>query len=180
MPSFAEKQWWGTPAVLGLGRSREGPHAFVTRCFLWSCDCRSGQAKSTSMLKCSFLSSARLPLIKSRPATLAPAILSTRQFASTRTAPRPADTPLSPILGATSSRAPTHRSRPKMAAVMPKWTPPPAPAPGVAARLPKLLLNNSLTRSKVPFVPLDPEGKKVSWYSCGPTVYDDSHLGHAV
>lgn len=23
------------------------------------------------------------------------------------------------------------------------------------------------------------EGRKVSWYSCGPTVYDDSHMGHA-
>lgn len=29
----------------------------------------------------------------------------------------------------------------------------------------------------MPFVPKD-EGK-VSWYACGPTVYDHSHLGHA-
>lgn len=28
-------------------------------------------------------------------------------------------------------------------------------------------------------MPIDPEGKKVGWYACGPTVYDDSHLGHA-
>ena len=29
----------------------------------------------------------------------------------------------------------------------------------------------------VPFVPIEPG--KVSWYACGPTVYDKSHLGHA-
>ena len=38
---------------------------------------------------------------------------------------------------------------------------------------------NSLTRSKTPFIPLDPKGRKVTWYACGPTVYDDAHLGHA-
>ncbi|KAI8866091.1 hypothetical protein GQ42DRAFT_160423 [Ramicandelaber brevisporus] len=36
---------------------------------------------------------------------------------------------------------------------------------------------NSLTQSKVDFVPIE-EGK-VSWYICGPTVYADSHIGHA-
>ena len=36
-----------------------------------------------------------------------------------------------------------------------------------------------MTKSKTPFVPLDSEGKKVTWYACGPTVYDDAHLGHA-
>eukprot|EP00118_Oscarella_pearsei_P014770 m.129141 g.129141 ORF g.129141 m.129141 type:complete len:141 (+) comp37961_c0_seq4:604-1026(+) len=36
---------------------------------------------------------------------------------------------------------------------------------------------NSLTWSKVPFVV--PGGKPISWYQCGPTVYDHSHLGHA-
>lgn len=48
-----------------------------------------------------------------------------------------------------------------------------------AANLPPLKIWNSLTRSKTPFVPLDPNGKKVTWYACGPTVYDDAHLGHA-
>lgn len=48
-----------------------------------------------------------------------------------------------------------------------------------ATSLPPLKVWNSLTRSKTPFIPIDPEGKKVSWYVCGPTVYDDSHLGHA-
>jgi len=38
---------------------------------------------------------------------------------------------------------------------------------------------NSLTRSKNDFAPIDPEGNLVKWYSCGPTVYDDAHLGHA-
>jgi cysteinyl-tRNA synthetase len=43
----------------------------------------------------------------------------------------------------------------------------------------KLKIWNSLTRSKNEFVPIDSEGKIVKWYSCGPTVYDDAHLGHA-
>ncbi|KAJ2816066.1 Cysteine--tRNA ligase, cytoplasmic, partial [Coemansia sp. 'formosensis'] len=29
----------------------------------------------------------------------------------------------------------------------------------------------------VPFVPR--EGNYVSWYACGPTVYDAAHIGHA-
>lgn len=60
----------------------------------------------------------------------------------------------------------------------PQWQQP-ATAPSSAANLPPLKIYNSLTRSKVPFVPIDPEGKKVTWYACGPTVYDDAHLGHA-
>ncbi|XP_062563405.1 cysteine--tRNA ligase, cytoplasmic [Armigeres subalbatus] len=42
---------------------------------------------------------------------------------------------------------------------------------------PRLRLFNSLTRQKELFVPKD--GKNVKWYSCGPTVYDASHMGHA-
>ncbi|PGH34382.1 cysteine-tRNA ligase [[Emmonsia] crescens] len=45
--------------------------------------------------------------------------------------------------------------------------------------LPPLEIYNSLTRSKNTFIPKDPEGRRVAWYSCGPTVYDDAHLGHA-
>uniref|UniRef100_A0A6B2E990 Cysteine--tRNA ligase, cytoplasmic n=1 Tax=Phlebotomus kandelakii TaxID=1109342 RepID=A0A6B2E990_9DIPT len=41
----------------------------------------------------------------------------------------------------------------------------------------QLRLYNSLTRQKEPFVPLS--GNTVKWYSCGPTVYDASHMGHA-
>lgn len=44
---------------------------------------------------------------------------------------------------------------------------------------PKLKIYNSLTRSKNPFIPIDREGKRITWYACGPTVYDDAHLGHA-
>ncbi|KAF8476876.1 tRNA synthetases class I (C) catalytic domain-containing protein [Kalaharituber pfeilii] len=58
----------------------------------------------------------------------------------------------------------------------PPWT---KPTPADSATLPKLKIYNSLTRNKVPFVPLDPEGRKVTWYCCGPTVYDAGHLGHA-
>ncbi|KAK8186968.1 cysteinyl-tRNA synthetase [Phyllosticta capitalensis] len=60
------------------------------------------------------------------------------------------------------------------ARTQPPWQAPPS-RPDLD--LPPLHVYNSLTRSKVPFVPID--GKKVSWYACGPTVYDDAHLGHA-
>ncbi|BFG06432.1 cysteine--tRNA ligase cytoplasmic [Drosophila madeirensis] len=55
--------------------------------------------------------------------------------------------------------------------VQPAWQ---APKP---AERPKLRLYNSLTRQKEDFVPLD--GNNLTWYSCGPTVYDASHMGHA-
>ncbi|KAI7657975.1 hypothetical protein KC318_g11502, partial [Hortaea werneckii] len=61
----------------------------------------------------------------------------------------------------------------------PEWRAPPALSESTQQQLPKLSIYNSLTRSKTPFVPLDPAGKKVGWYACGPTVYDDAHLGHA-
>lgn len=37
---------------------------------------------------------------------------------------------------------------------------------------------NTLTRSVQEFVPLDPAGKAVGMYSCGPTVYDFAHIGN--
>ncbi|KAG1664725.1 Cysteine--tRNA ligase, cytoplasmic [Nymphon striatum] len=43
--------------------------------------------------------------------------------------------------------------------------------------VPKLMLYNSLTRKKEIFVPQN--GNKVLWYTCGPTVYDAAHMGHA-
>lgn len=42
-----------------------------------------------------------------------------------------------------------------------------------------LEIYNSQTRRKEKFEPIDPEGKRVGLYYCGPTVYDSAHLGHA-
>jgi cysteinyl-tRNA synthetase len=44
--------------------------------------------------------------------------------------------------------------------------------------MPTLHLKNSLTKAVEPFTPLDPEGKKVTIYSCGPTVYSYAHIGN--
>src|SRR5271165_7087193 len=41
-----------------------------------------------------------------------------------------------------------------------------------------LKLFNTLTRSIQEFKPLDPAGKKVGMYCCGPTVYDFAHIGN--
>ncbi|XP_047120743.1 cysteine--tRNA ligase, cytoplasmic isoform X1 [Schistocerca piceifrons] len=53
----------------------------------------------------------------------------------------------------------------------PNWKPP------ELAEGPKLRLYNSLTRQKEVFIPQN--GREIKWYSCGPTVYDASHMGHA-
>ncbi|UCD74932.1 MAG: cysteine--tRNA ligase [Phycisphaerales bacterium] len=42
----------------------------------------------------------------------------------------------------------------------------------------KLRIYNTLTNREEEFVPLDPAGKKVTFYSCGPTVYDYAHIGN--
>ncbi|XP_078029221.1 cysteine--tRNA ligase, cytoplasmic isoform X1 [Epinephelus lanceolatus] len=55
--------------------------------------------------------------------------------------------------------------------VQPPWSPP------AGTDVPQLKLYNSLTRAKELFVPQ--KGNKVTWYCCGPTVYDASHMGHA-
>jgi cysteinyl-tRNA synthetase len=54
----------------------------------------------------------------------------------------------------------------------PQWLKPSGPT-----HQPGLKVYNSLTRSEVDFVPN--EQGHITWYSCGPTVYDDAHLGHA-
>ncbi|MGB9630437.1 MAG: cysteine--tRNA ligase [Thermoproteota archaeon] len=43
--------------------------------------------------------------------------------------------------------------------------------------LPELMLSDTLTGEKSRFVPIDPP--QVKMYVCGPTVYDEPHLGHA-
>ncbi|XP_064634346.1 cysteine--tRNA ligase, cytoplasmic-like [Lineus longissimus] len=53
----------------------------------------------------------------------------------------------------------------------PSWSPPARAEPA------KLMVYNSMTRKKEEFIPQN--GKRVLWYSCGPTVYDASHMGHA-
>lgn len=42
-----------------------------------------------------------------------------------------------------------------------------------------LRLFNTLTGRLESFTPLDANGERVNMYVCGPTVYDDAHLGHA-
>lgn len=57
-----------------------------------------------------------------------------------------------------------------------RWIPPQG-RPDV--QLPRLKIYNSLTRRNDDFTTVDPTGKVVTWYACGPTVYEDAHLGHA-
>lgn len=54
----------------------------------------------------------------------------------------------------------------------PSWSP-----PSGGQKRPVLKLYNSLTRQKEEFVCAN--GNRINWYSCGPTVYDASHMGHA-
>lgn len=44
-------------------------------------------------------------------------------------------------------------------------------------RMHPLKVLNTLTRTKTRFIPKDPS--RVLWYQCGPTVYAESHMGHA-
>jgi len=41
-----------------------------------------------------------------------------------------------------------------------------------------LVLYNTLTRREEPFVPIEPDGSRITFYTCGPTVYDDAHIGN--
>ncbi|MDP7070813.1 MAG: cysteine--tRNA ligase [Phycisphaerales bacterium] len=42
----------------------------------------------------------------------------------------------------------------------------------------ELALHNTLSGERERFVPMDPRGKRVTFYSCGPTVYDYAHIGN--
>ena len=43
---------------------------------------------------------------------------------------------------------------------------------------PEIYFNNTLSGTQERFFPLDPAGKKVGMYTCGPTVYDYAHMGN--
>ncbi|XP_073073417.1 cysteine--tRNA ligase, cytoplasmic isoform X1 [Manis javanica] len=76
------------------------------------------------------------------------------------------------ILGAPHSRGePCGHQASKGRRAQPQWSPP------SRSESCKLRLYNSLTRSKDVFLPQN--GRRVTWYCCGPTVYDASHMGHA-
>lgn len=63
-----------------------------------------------------------------------------------------------------------------MADQQPRWL---EPLAHPECTLTPLRIWNSLTQSETAFIPVDSEGKNVTWYTCGPTGYDDAHLGHA-
>lgn len=67
--------------------------------------------------------------------------------------------------------AATPVSAKKPTTVQPQWY------PQEASESPVLKVYNSLTRTKTEFVPIVPN--HITWYSCGPTVYTHSHMGHA-
>lgn len=53
-------------------------------------------------------------------------------------------------------------------------------APEAGEKRQELVLYNSLLDEKVPFIPAaGAHSKQITWYTCGPTVYDSAHLGHA-
>lgn len=80
---------------------------------------------------------------------------------------------------ATTAETTKEAREPERERTMPAWR---MPAPGggtggIFRTAFPLRVHNSLTRSVVPFVPI--QGRRVLWYMCGPTVYDSSHMGHA-
>ena len=54
------------------------------------------------------------------------------------------------------------------------------PLPGLAIYCPPMTLRlyNTLTKQEEEFTPLDSDGRRVLFYSCGPTVYDYAHIGN--
>ena len=82
---------------------------------------------------------------------------------------------LARIMSSTSTSATSAAAFPakKPSVQQPKWYEP----SDKSSTKPKLKIYNSLTRTKNDFHPIKPG--HITWYSCGPTVYDHSHMGHA-
>lgn len=69
------------------------------------------------------------------------------------------------------------RSRTPTASMDRNWA---APSHEAGPPSGQLMLLNSLIDKKVPFIPSSgADSKNITWYTCGPTVYDSAHLGHA-
>ena len=67
-----------------------------------------------------------------------------------------------------------------MADVQRHWNRPPGLEAALQSAVPVPHIYNSLLDSKVPLVPTaGPSSKQLTWYECGPTVYDSAHMGHA-
>jgi hypothetical protein len=101
-------------------------------------------------------------------------LLSTKAFSTRHHPPVPPHITHSKPDPAATSTARNNHTRRLAVMAQPPWQPPPEPTESVRARLPRLSVYNSLTRSKTLFVPVDKDGQKVGWYACGPTVYDDA------
>lgn len=63
----------------------------------------------------------------------------------------------------------------QQSSILPPWE---KPNPSQVSFDPLLRVNNSLTRQKEHFLTQD-GSKQLTWYMCGPTVYAESHMGHA-
>lgn len=60
------------------------------------------------------------------------------------------------------------------------WSAPKGFDAAVGSAVPLPQIYNSLKDSKQSLVPVGgPASKQLTWYECGPTVYDSAHMGHA-
>ena len=60
------------------------------------------------------------------------------------------------------------------------WNTPAGFQSAVESAVPLPQIYNSLKDSKQTLVPVGgPRSKQLTWYECGPTVYDSAHMGHA-